>query len=70
MRASRRPTTNHRANRPPDTHPRAQPRPGSRGVARVPDSQIADVVDAATECPGECIMIEPYDADVMANRGA
>ena len=43
---------------------------GSRGVARVPDSQIADVVDAATECPGECIMIEPYDADVMANRGA
>jgi ferredoxin len=43
---------------------------GSRGVARVPDSQIADVVDAATECPGECIMIEPYDAEVMAARGA
>ncbi len=43
---------------------------GSRGVARVPDSQIADVVDAATECPGECIMIEPYDPEVMAARGA
>ena len=43
---------------------------GSRGVARVPDSQVADVVDAATECPGECIMIEPFDAAVMADRGA
>ena len=43
---------------------------GSRGVARVPDSQIADVVDAATECPGECIMIEPFDAAVMAARNA
>ncbi len=43
---------------------------GSRGVARVPDSQIADVVEAATECPGECIMIEPYDAAIMAARGA
>ena len=43
---------------------------GSRGVARVPDSQIADVVDAATECPGECIMIEPFDAEIIANRGA
>jgi ferredoxin len=43
---------------------------GSRGVARVPDAQIADVVDAATECPGECIMIEPFDAEIMANRGA
>ena len=43
---------------------------GSRGVARVPDALIADVVDAATECPGECIMIEPYDAEIMANRGA
>ena len=43
---------------------------GSRGVARVPDSQIADVVDAATECPGECIMIEPFDPEIMAARGA
>jgi ferredoxin len=43
---------------------------GSRGVARVPDGLIDDVVEAATECPGECIMIEPYDAEVMAARGA
>lgn len=42
---------------------------GSRGVARVPDSQIDIVVEAAEECPGECIMIEPYDADVFAKRG-
>ena len=42
---------------------------GSRGVARVPDSQIEDVVEAATECPGECIMIEPYDAEIMSKRG-
>ena len=42
---------------------------GSRGVARVPDSQIEDVIEAAEECPGECIMIEPYDAQIMADRG-
>jgi ferredoxin len=42
---------------------------GSRGVARVPDALIEDVVEAATECPGECIMIEPFDAAVMAKRG-
>jgi len=42
---------------------------GSRGVARVPDALVADVVEAATECPGECIMIEPYDAAIVANRG-
>ena len=43
---------------------------GARGVARVPDSQVDIVVEAAEECPGECIMIEPYDADLIANRGA
>lgn len=43
---------------------------GSRGVARVPDSRIDDVVEAATECPGECIMIEPYDEAIVARRGA
>ncbi len=43
---------------------------GSRGVARVPDNQIDDVVEAATECPGECIMIEPFDAAIMSARGA
>ena len=34
---------------------------GSRGVARVPDSLIDDVIESAEECPGECIMIEPYN---------
>ncbi len=43
---------------------------GARGVARVPDSQIDTVVEAAEECPGECIMIEPFDADTFAKRGA
>ncbi len=42
---------------------------GSRGVARVPDNYIETVVEAAEECPGECIMIEPYDASIMADRG-
>ena len=43
---------------------------GARGVARVPDDQVDTVVEAAEECPGECIMIEPYDAAIMAERGA
>ncbi|MGI9665815.1 MAG: ferredoxin [Acidimicrobiia bacterium] len=43
---------------------------GSRGVARVPASQVDVVVESAEECPGECIMIEPYDADIFAKRGA
>jgi ferredoxin len=42
---------------------------GSRGVARVPDSQVDIVVEAAEECPGECIMIEPFDAEILAARG-
>ena len=41
---------------------------GARGVARVPDSQIDIVVESAEECPGECIMIEPFDAEVFAKR--
>jgi ferredoxin len=32
---------------------------GARGLARVPDSLIEDVLESAEECPGECIMIEP-----------
>lgn len=32
---------------------------GSRGVARVPDSLLDATIEAAEECPGECIMIEP-----------
>ncbi len=42
---------------------------GSRGVARVPDELIEDVIESAEECPGECIMIEPYSAALMADRG-
>ena len=41
----------------------------ARGVARVPDDQIDTVVEAAEECPGECIMIEPYDEAIVADRG-
>jgi ferredoxin len=29
------------------------------GLADVPDSLLSDVIDAAEECPGECIFIEP-----------
>lgn len=43
---------------------------GSRGVARVPNDQIDIVVEAAEECPGECIMIEPFDQEMFDNRGA
>ena len=43
---------------------------GSRGVARVPDEQIDLVIEAAEECPGECIMIEPYDAATVEDRTA
>ncbi len=42
---------------------------GSRGVARVPDELIDDVIESAEECPGECIMIEPYDEQIMSRRG-
>lgn len=41
---------------------------GSRGVARVPDTLIDDVIEAAEECPGECIMIEPYDEQLISDR--
>ncbi len=43
---------------------------GARGVARVPDAQIDVVIEAAEECPGECIMIEPYNPAAMSERGA
>ena len=42
---------------------------GSRGVARIPETLVEDTIEAAEECPGECIMIEPYNADAFANRG-
>ena len=34
---------------------------GAAGLARVPAELHDDVLDSAEECPGECIMIEPYD---------
>jgi ferredoxin len=43
---------------------------GGRGVARIPDSLIDSAVEAAEECPGECIMIEPYDQAAFDARGA
>lgn len=39
---------------------------GAQGVARVPDSLVEDVIEAAEECPGECIMIEPYNEALVA----
>ena len=42
---------------------------GGRGVARIPDSLLDSAVEAAEECPGECIMIEPYDQAAIDSRG-
>jgi len=42
---------------------------GGRGVARIPESVVDAAVEAAEECPGECIMIEPFDAGAVAARG-
>ncbi len=38
---------------------------GSRGLARIPDALVADAIESAEECPGECIMIEPYREDAV-----
>jgi len=43
---------------------------GARGVARIPESLVEEAIESAEECPGECIMIEPYDEKIMAERGA
>ena len=32
---------------------------GPDGQARIPDGEIESVIEAAEECPGECIFIEP-----------
>jgi ferredoxin len=32
---------------------------GADGLAAFPDDQLDGVVEAAEECPGECIFIEP-----------
>ncbi len=42
---------------------------GGKGVARIPDSLIDSAVEAAEECPGECIMIEPFDQAAIDGRG-
>jgi ferredoxin len=31
---------------------------GPRGVARIPEPLLATVIDAAEQCPGECIHLE------------
>ncbi|MEZ5257064.1 MAG: ferredoxin [Ilumatobacteraceae bacterium] len=31
---------------------------GPEGRARIPDGEIESVIEAAEECPGECIFIE------------
>lgn len=31
---------------------------GAEGMARVPDGSVERVIEAAEECPGECIFIE------------
>jgi ferredoxin len=38
---------------------------GARGMARIPDALIQDALESAEECPGECIMIEPYNAEAL-----
>ncbi len=30
----------------------------ANGLGRIPDSKLDDVIEAAEECPGECIFIE------------
>lgn len=32
---------------------------GADGMARFPDGRLSFVIEAAEECPGECIFIEP-----------
>ncbi len=32
---------------------------GADGMARFPEGRLQAVIDAATDCPGECIFIEP-----------
>ena len=31
---------------------------GAEGMARVPEGQLEAVIEAAEECPGECIFLE------------
>lgn len=34
----------------------------ARGVVPFPDKLMDSVIEAAEECPGECIFIEPFDS--------
>jgi len=34
---------------------------GVQGLARVPEDQLDIVVEAAEECPGQCIFLEPIE---------
>jgi len=43
---------------------------GARGVTDVNVARNQDGRRLEAQCPGECIMIEPYDATIMADRGA
>jgi ferredoxin len=36
-------------------------RKGPSGTVPIPDNQLDSVIDAAEECPGECIFIEPEE---------
>jgi ferredoxin len=38
-------------------------RKGPSGTVPIPDNQLDSTIDAAEECPGECIFIEPADAE-------
>jgi ferredoxin len=39
---------------------------GASGLARVPAALHEDVLESAEECPGECIMIEPFDEALVS----
>lgn len=38
---------------------------GAEGMARVPEQLTEDMIESAEECPGECIMIEPYSEEAV-----
>ena len=52
------PTSRSRAGPTSSTAPAAPALVGPSGTAAVPDGLVADVVESAEECPGECIFLE------------
>ena len=38
---------------------------GAHGLARIPTGELDRVIESAEECPGECIMIEPIDQELV-----